>query len=302
MRFLLIMAMTISTAWAVTIPSGQCQNFTLFDEMGNYSYLGEICAENATIIQNITIFENITYNITQNITVQQCNATNATLWANSSGIFNNATVLCLSNISSIINTISCNFSSNITPSESEQRLTNVSGLDITIKAIPQNYCYQNAFQELNSLGIYRNDRCNTTVICRANVSECPVCEVCGTCPEPIACPACETCQSCENAAANAVYNCNQTIWGAGGYIEQLRIKDETAAQKSAALAEVEKSIDKKVDDKTGNINDTLMMMMLAGIVGLGAWVAKTRTAINTGKYGKAISADEAEKLVPKKEV
>jgi hypothetical protein len=112
----------------IVIPAGTCQNFTLFNESDNSTSVQSICAENATIIQNIT--ENITYscpevtmtmyanstrtvnNVTvtcignttfQEVPVPFCNATNGTLWANSTGVFNNATVTCLGNLTVVEN-------------------------------------------------------------------------------------------------------------------------------------------------------------------------------------------------------
>jgi hypothetical protein len=188
MKLLTILAIALIAGVAFAdgqLAAGNCTTLQIFNESANLSdnstlpyYNQTWCAENATI-------------------VQECNATNATLIANSTGTFNNATVTCLENSSinrtvyvhdTVNNTVNaCNFTDTITPTGSDQVRANVSGLSITIKAIPSTYCYENVNQNLSGLQLYRSDKCNTTVVCQPTVVNQTVVQTC---------PACPTCQSC----------------------------------------------------------------------------------------------------------
>lgn len=172
------------------LAAGNCTTLKIFNESANLSdntispYFNQTwCAANAT---------------------QQYNVTNATLWANSSGTFNNATVSCLANVTTVYQnqtvyvnqsvlycpqtsaTVSpggsvtlnnatvtcsnasasgaCNFNGTVQCDGSEHRLQNVSGLDILVKPPLASYCYQNVYQTATTANVFRNDACNITYI------------------------------------------------------------------------------------------------------------------------------------------
>jgi hypothetical protein len=146
MVFLLLLAGAASAE--LTLPAGTCQNFTLFDEGTNSTLNETICAENATVVQNITYscpevtmtmyanstrtLNNVTVTCLGNTTIQEvpvpfCAPTNATLWANSTEVVNNATVTCLGNL-----TVVENITQNVTYSCPEVSMTMLANSTRTI--------------------------------------------------------------------------------------------------------------------------------------------------------------------------
>jgi hypothetical protein len=338
---------------SLTLPAGTCQNFTLFNETNNSTILQEICAENATVVENYTCQEvnltiwanstryinNVTISCLQNVStvcqnVSFCPSANLTLWANStSDFYGNGTVTCLGNLTvlnvtnitqnyscpevsltmfanstRLINnaTISClsnrsnfcAFSATVTPQTSDIRLQNVSGLDILVQAIPQGYCYENRYETANTTAVWRSDRSNNTFVCQPSSSvSCPAQRECPapveqnlTCPPPVVCHSDDT----------VLKNLNESVYGENGYVAQLQAKDNIIAQYQTAAATINQQIDSEVKKEVGNVQDIFEYGLLAFIVGLGFWVAKTRTSPIPTKYGKVVTAEEIDKLVPPK--
>jgi uncharacterized coiled-coil protein SlyX len=318
-KIFLAALMFVGCSFAFTIPNGECQNFTLFNETDNSTNLTEICAGNATIIYNIT--ENVT-----NITVQECNATTATLWANETGTFNNATISCLFNITPPVectntttyvnvtqNVSVCNFTTSITPTTSEQRLQNITGLDVRIAAIPATYCYQNTMRAMGYLELYRSDVCNITITSPVNNATCPAAVTCLPFQYYTACQSCETCEVCHECATPRI--CaeddpaprlrlasleNETASQAisiSNLTALMASKDVIIASQKDALNTLDTTVDKKVDAKTGNVNDMYGYALLAGLCCTVFFVWKSRQPTTSiSGIGAAITKERLDKL------
>lgn len=194
------MLMLAGCSFAFTIPNGECQNLTILNETDNSTLLTEICAGNATVVYNIT-------NIT-NITVVECNATSATLYANSSGTFNNATITCLTNSSS---------------SPVGEKCTNTTiyvnqTVNQTVFVNNETFCKENV--NINPMAyqqVFFSSKCNITIVAPANQTTCPACPTCQACTACLPyqynapCAVCETCpQARECAAPRVCAEDNQT--------------------------------------------------------------------------------------------
>ena len=177
----------------VIIPIGTCQNFTLLNLTDFSNYTENVCGGLANL--NVTLFANSSNfsfydapsnstftalgnqtiyvfnyttnstNITENITY--CPITSTTLAPNTTRTINNATVTCNATLPVSVPYFA-NFSAELTPTGADQVIANSTGIYVKVFAIPQNYCYENATQQLGQLGIYRSDRMNTTITCKVD--------------------------------------------------------------------------------------------------------------------------------------
>jgi hypothetical protein len=273
--------MLVGCSFAFTIPNGECQNFTLFNATDNSTLNETICAGNATIIYNVT-------NVT-NLTVVQCNATNATLWANSTGTFNNATISCLFNVTP---PITC---------------TNTTTYVNVSVPIPTNYCNQNTSRTLGYLEVYRNDVCNITIISPANATPscpaclpyqyytpcetCRTCETCPSCPAPVECAPPRICETPD--VIRLAFLENDTIEkgkSINNLTELLASKEIIMASQRDALNTLDVSIDRKVEAKTGNVNDMYGYALVAGLCCTVFFVYKSRQPQGTPLAGSGIGA------------
>lgn len=263
MLFMVGCSFAINTTYNIT--AGSC----LTDIVSNDTY----CAENATIVYNVT-------NVT-NVTTVTCNATNTTLWANSSITINNQTVECFTNTTIVYQnqTVYVNVTQNVsTP-------------------IPANYCYENILiNPMSYQQVFRNDRCNITAIAPPNASQsicpapvtclpyqyytpCQTCEVCAACETCEVCQECappRVCQTAEELCGEAVSKINSTIFGEGGYVMQLAAKDEIIKTQRDTLVTIDGKIEKEVDEKTGNVNDMYAYALIAGIGCISFFIWKSR--------------------------
>lgn len=207
------------------IPAGNCTIVPVFNFSANLSDNSTApysnvtyCAQNLTVDSgnytlwvnsshlfnngslNVSCLGNLSITVVNNTTIQQCNATSATMWANSSLVINNAAILCLGNMTTqnVTNVIAnCSLNLNVTPTSSDQVFSDSNqNYSVRVSAIPSNYCYQNVNQQLSGLGIYRSDITNTTVICKVNADQligiqCPT-------PQNVTCPAAPACPEAPN--------------------------------------------------------------------------------------------------------
>jgi hypothetical protein len=320
----------VGCSYAFTIPNGECQNFTLFNGSANLSdnstlpYYNETwCAGNATVIYNMT-------NVT-NLTVQGCNSTNATLWANETGTFNNATISCLFNVTppvvcnntatyvNVTQNVSvpfCNYSANVTATTSDQWITAVDGLNIHILPIPQSYCYQNINRAAGYLEVFRNDVCNITVTTPATTTACPAAVTCLPYQYNTPCQSCTTCEVCKECAAPRVCaeddpapklllaslqneTAAQSI-SISNLTAMLASKDDIIRSQKDALNTLDVTVDKKVEAKTGNVNDMYGYALVAGLCCTVFFVYKSRqpqsTPLAGSGIGAAITKDRLDKL------
>ena len=292
------------------IPAGDCQNLTLFNATDNTSYIEEYCAENATIL-NITNVTNTTVqNITQNY---YCPVLSLTMWANSTQTINNATISCFGNatvqnfttvnITNITENISaCNFSANITPTASEQRLNNITGLDVRVSAIPTNYCYENRNETASGLAVFRSDTCNNTFFCQPPRCEvqsapvsCPVCQDTTTtsCPEPVACPESIECPVPDYSNYTSQINeLSNSIYGESGYSWQLQ-------QKATALADCQNNsmvLDAKIKQATGDVSNQWELALLTALAMGAFWLFKTRQHPEPSRFHAAVTKDKIDEI------
>ena len=304
MREIFYALLLVGCSFALTIPNGECQSFTLFNATDNSSYLEEHCAGNATIIYNVT-------NVT-NLTVQGCAPINATLWANSSGTWNNATISCLFNITP---PVICN-----------NTTLNVTNITVVVNnsscTIPTNYCYQNVDITMDYLSVYRNDKCNITIKSQANVtscpaaiaclpyqyySPCPVCTACAECPAQRECAAPRICEpsylgelrDCNNTLAITLADINAT---ADNYAHQLAARNEIIEGQKLALTTLDSTVDKKVEAKTGDVNDMYAYALVAGLCCTIFFIYKSRQPSTTTMTGisEAITKERLDKLRAKR--
>jgi hypothetical protein len=284
---------------ASIIPNGECVNFTLFNATDNSSYLEEHCAGNATIIYNITNVTVVNVTNVTNITILAgCNATNLTLWANNTTTINNATVTCLGNLTTI---------QNVT-------VVVVNNTTVVNATIPTNYCYQNVNNVMGYSGVYRSDACNITIVSPPNISvasclpyqynvPCLVCAACAECPAQRECAAPRVCEpsylgelrDCNNSLAISLSEQNATQ---ENYIHQLAARNEIIEGQKQALITIDDSVDKKVDEKTGNVNDMYAYALVAGLGCLIFFVYKARQPSTTQLSGisEAITKERLDKL------
>lgn len=265
-------------SFGVMIPNGECLNLTVLNETDNSTWNETYCAGNATIIYNIT--ENITYNVTNvtNVTVVQCNATNATMWANSTATFNNATVTCLSNFTVIIN--------------------NTIYMNATV---PSAYCYQNIKQTMGYLEVFRNDVCNITITSPSD--KCTPCAVCQTCPT---CPTCAVCQEC--AAPRICEECNNEtfIYQANACTAQLAELNTSAKNyayelavernKSSQYLSLEQLTEQKSEEAAEPINTTLQVLFFGAVAGFVVWRIKIAGHASSQPFPRENSVENIERL------
>jgi hypothetical protein len=294
MKKLLFVLAFIGASFALTIPNGECQNFTLFNETDNSTLNESICAGNATIIYNITNVTNVTVvnvtNVTNVTIVTSCNVTSAVMWANSTLSVNNATILCLANSTTVVQNVTVN------------------------ATIPINYCYQNVNNIMGYSGVFRNDMCNITIVSPPNISvasclpyqynvPCPVCAACTECPAQRECATPRVCEpsylgelrDCNNSLAISLSEMNATQ---ENYIHQLAARNEIIEGQKQALTTIDSSINDKVEEKTGNVNDMYAYALVAGLGCLIFFVYKARQPSTTQLSGisEAITKERLDKL------
>jgi hypothetical protein len=301
MREIFYALLLVGCSFALTIPNGECQNFTLFNETDNSRLNESICAGNATIIYNITT------NVT-NTTIVQCNQTNATLWANDTITRNNFTVSCLFNITP--------------PTICNNTTLNVTNITVVVNnsscTIPTNYCYQNVNRVAGYSEVYRSDVCNITVISPANISvagclpyqyyaPCQVCTACAECPAQ---RECATPRICEPSLAGELLDCNNSLIIAlsdlnatkEDYVHQLAARNEIIEGQKLALTTIDSTVEKKVEAKTGDVNDMYAYALVAGLCCTIFFVYKSRqpTHAPLSGVGEAITKERLDKLRAKR--
>jgi hypothetical protein len=298
---IIVLIIIMNSTHALTIPNGECQSFILFNETDNSTLNESICAGNSTIIYNITNVTNVTVvNVTNvtNITVLAgCNSTNITMWANSTATVNNATIACLGN------------------------LTTIQNITVVNATIPINYCYQNVNNLMGYSGVYRSDVCNITIISPPNISvagclpyqyyvPCPVCTACAACAE---CPAQRECAAprvCEPSFIGELRECNNTLLLSlaelnttkEDYAHQIEARNEIIEGQKQALTTIDGTVDKKVEEKTGNVNDMYAYALVAGLCCTIFFVYKSRQPSVTAMTGisEAITKERLDRLRAKR--
>lgn len=280
------------------------------DNLSNSTY----CGDNSTIaIFNIT--DNITYNITNTtiISIAACNITNTTLTANSSfeiplNLTENATISCVTNSSQITVHV-CNFTQSFTPSFTAQSV-NSDGVNVSIAAIPESFCYQNVSLNLTNGGIYLSAATNVSVICSSGVSaNCPVCETQVACPAQIVCPTqAEDCayiisqnqlcdanlQQCQFNASNCAVQLNNSQIGC---TVQLNAKDYQLSANGNITAAIPVQVQQQFEPLTSGL-----LLTVVGILSVYLWsMHRARTAEGRENYGKAITQADVDKLKAKME-
>jgi hypothetical protein len=256
------------------------------------------CLGNLTMVENVTVVQNITVvnvtNVTQ-VVNYTCPAVSLNMVANSTQTVNNATITCTgtntvitTNITTVQN--QCNFSATIDPTSAAQVFTNVSGLNLVVNPIRNDYCYENKYETATDFRVWRSDRCNNTFMCQPPIqATCPtptctekVCEECATCAAPV---------DCSPNITAAVEELNKTIYGNTGYLAQLSQRDGIINQYQTATNTIDTKIQTAVVKETGDIGLAYEWGLLA-IIGLGGfWVFKSRQTPEPTRFGKAVTAE-----------